>query len=76
MTKLKGSTKNKYMLSGSIASSKTITATIGSSNIGGTTNYEDLVNKPKIESVELVGNKTFIDLGLESIDSSDIDNLL
>lgn len=66
----------KVRLSGTITSPKTITATIGSSNIGGTSNYEDLVNKPTIESVELVGNKTFIDLGLDSIDVKDINNLL
>lgn len=33
---------------------------------GGTTNYNNLSNKPKIENVELTGNKTFEDLGIAS----------
>ncbi len=32
---------------------------------GGTTNYEKLSNKPSINGVELVGNKTTSDLGIE-----------
>ena len=38
----------------------------GPAGEGGTANYEDLVNKPKIENVELVGNKTLADLGIAS----------
>ena len=38
---------------------------------GGTTNYNALTNKPSINSVELSGNKTLSDLGIQSaIDSS------
>lgn len=33
---------------------------------GGTTDYENLENKPKIENVELVGNLTFEKLGIAS----------
>ena len=33
---------------------------------GGTDDYEDLTNKPKIEGTELIGNKTFEDLGIAS----------
>ena len=32
----------------------------------GTDDYEDLINRPKIEGVELIGNKTFEDLGIAS----------
>ena len=32
---------------------------------GGTTNYEDLPNKPKIGDVELVGTKTLVQLGIQ-----------
>lgn len=32
---------------------------------GGTSNYEELNNKPSINSVELVGNKTLEELGIE-----------
>lgn len=33
---------------------------------GGTNDYEDLINRPKIEGVELIGNKTFENLGIAS----------
>lgn len=36
------------------------------STIGGTTNYNELSGKPKINGVELKGNKTTKDLGIEA----------
>ena len=36
----------------------------GTGSSGGTTNYNDLLNKPSINGVDLVGNKTLIDLKL------------
>lgn len=36
----------------------------GGTSSGGTTNYNDLTNKPKINNVELSGNKTLDDLGV------------
>ena len=44
-----------------------ISATGGGS---GTSNYQDLTNKPKINNVELNANKTSLDLGLQSALSS------
>lgn len=38
----------------------------GGGEPGGTTNYNDLENKPSINNVELVGNKTNADLGIFS----------
>ena len=35
-----------------------------SSSSGGTTNYSDLSNKPKINGIDLVGNKSTVDLKL------------
>ena len=40
-------------------------ATLGGSGGGGTTDYTALTNKPQINSVELTGNKTSVDLGLQ-----------
>ena len=37
----------------------------GGGGTGGTSNYPDLANKPQINGVELVGNKTSEDLGIE-----------
>ena len=36
----------------------------GGSGSGGTTNYNDLTNKPSINGITLTGNKTSIDLGI------------
>ena len=36
----------------------------GSGSSGGTTNYNALLNKPSINGVDLVGNKTLVDLKL------------
>lgn len=41
---------------------------------GGTSDYTDLSNKPKINNVELSGNKTTSDLGLFSGDYNDLSN--
>ena len=38
--------------------------------------YNDLSDKPKINSVELVGNKTFEDLGAERLTNSDIELII
>lgn len=38
-------------------------------------NYEDLINKPSIESVPLVKNKDFADLGLTRIDYDDLEDI-
>lgn len=42
----------------------------------GTTDYNDLENKPSIESVPLVGNSTFTQLGLQSLTNQEIEALL
>lgn len=39
-------------------------------------NYELLGNLPQIEGVELVGNKTFEDLGLAALSSAEIQSVL
>lgn len=41
-----------------------------------TTDYEELINKPQIEGVTLIGNKTFSDLTLDRITNSEINYLL
>lgn len=39
-------------------------------------NYNELVNKPQINSVELVGNKSFEDLEIQSLTNLEIENLI
>ena len=38
--------------------------------------YEDLINKPQINEVELVGNLTFADLGLSAVTEQEIDEII
>ena len=40
-------------------------------NTGGTSNYDDLTNKPQINNVELVGNKTLEELGIKQTYTAD-----
>lgn len=46
------------------------------SKIEGTRDYEKLNNKPSIESVILIGNKNFPDLGLSEISTEDLLEIL
>lgn len=41
----------------------------------GTTNYNLLENRPSIESIELIGNKTFEELGFTEITEADIERM-
>ena len=43
---------------------------------GGTTDYELLRNKPQIEGVTLIGNKTFEELTLVSLTNEELEALL
>lgn len=44
--------------------------------VNNTSDYNLLSNKPQIESVELLGNKTFNDLGLSNISNMRLEQLL
>lgn len=50
--------------------------TSSSSGGGGTNDYEALINKPRIELVELTGNKSFGALGLNPLDNMDLAEIL
>jgi len=43
---------------------------------GGTNDYNDLINKPSIEGIELIGDKTLEELGVEALTPQEIDELL
>lgn len=43
---------------------------------GGTSDYERLINKPRIEGVELIGDMTFSQLNLSKITNSDLEEML
>ena len=50
--------------------------TLPESRAGGTNDYEELINKPKINSVTLIKNKSFEDLGLLGLTNMELDALL
>lgn len=43
---------------------------------GGTNDYNDLVNKPSIEGIELIGDKTLEELGVEALTPQEIDAII
>lgn len=53
------------MLSGELLGARIV----GGSGSGGTSDYEQLINKPSINGVKLVGNKTTADLGIVSVET-------
>ena len=72
------------MLRRKISGSGSLSASLsGSSKVGGslsmsntrTTDYEALRNLPKINDVELRGNKQLDELGLQEVSNIEIDNL-
>ena len=58
-------------LTGSLSNSGTLTGQIAIGSGGGTTNYNDLTNKPSINSITLSGNKTTADLNISYNDLDD-----
>lgn len=42
----------------------------------GTTDYTEMTNKPQINDVTLQGNKSFEDLGAETLSNIEIDNII
>lgn len=48
----------------------------GNLNPSGNRDYNSLVNKPAINNVELIGDKSFPDLGLRNITSGEILDIL
>lgn len=49
-----------------------VDVTSATSSGGGTKNYERLTNKPRIEDVELIGNKELEDFGMDLATNYDI----
>lgn len=65
------------LLSGTVSGQAGLTGTVIPGSRGaGTSDYERLRNKPQIEFVELIGNKSFEELGLEPITSDELIDIL
>lgn len=66
--------QGKQSIDLSVAGESGISLEIGRAS--GTSNYVALINKPSIEDVTLVGNKTFKQLGLEAMTQQEIDQMI
>lgn len=73
---LNGTIQTAETLSGALSSQESLSGTLGVPTVVGQTNYERLNNKPSIESVTLIGDKTFSDLGLSAIEADDLIEIL
>lgn len=62
---LRGSIIGEENLSGKIDSEAPLKGKLNISGSSGTKDYEKLKNKPQINGVELIGNKSLEDLGIE-----------
>ena len=69
---LRGTISEAATMSGTISEIPSFSGVISGSFIE---DYNRAKNKPQIESVELKGNKTFEDLGLNSITNSEVEAL-
>lgn len=61
------SNSGKYLSVGSDGNVALVDAPSGGGGTGGTTNYNDLTNHPRINGVTLTGNKTSADLGISEM---------
>lgn len=78
--KLEATLSTTATLSGSLGSTQTLDGELNTPGVISTSNYERLINKPQINNIELVGNKTGKQLGLqetlEMAEEKDIDDIL
>lgn len=75
MDKLKGVLTAEKTLTGNLKSTGTLNGKIATIPRY-EHDYEKLINRPQIEGVELIGNKTFEELNLDRITNSEIENML
>lgn len=76
---------NVKKLTGKIAVSQNLTGNLRENSLTGTTqpitiknekNYNNLINKPQINEVELVANKQLEDLNVTRLTNSEIENII
>lgn len=68
--------KEDRTLRASFAESDRLDARFGEAQFITTGDYNDLINKPSIETVTLQGNKTFKQLGIDELPASEIEKIL
>ena len=73
---ISGSISGINNIRGEISQKKTISGGVAVPERVGANDYNKLSNKPQIEGNELIGNKTYPELGLGDITPQEIDNIL
>lgn len=74
MDKVTGKVITKQTVHGKLDNKKSITGTLGMTR--GASDYNLLANKPSIEDVTLVGNKTLADFGDVSMSNLEIQTII
>jgi len=72
---LKGTISSSSSLNGSISSNASLNGNL-EGNQAGITSYDKLDDKPQINNVTLVNNKSFCDLGAKSLTNMEIESLI
>lgn len=71
-----GSISSEHTVSGSLSKTETISGSITSAPGIVEKDYNELINKPQIESVELIGNKTMKQLGVDTLSVQEVEKIL
>lgn len=66
-------TPAEHTITGTVGSRQQLTG--GLSNSNAVLDYNKLTNKPQIEGVTLIGNKSFSELGLNRLTNFEIENI-
>ncbi len=69
---VKGKLTSDGTLRGRLSGADTLSGGLSQTIISYSQDYNDLYNKPQINEVELIGNKTFDDLGMSAMSNLDI----
>ena len=71
-----GSISSDNNISGNLSKTENVSGSVSSAPGKVEKDYNELINKPQIESVELVGNKTMKQLGVDTLSVQDIEKIL
>jgi hypothetical protein len=64
------------LVSLSIEAGEAAALSAGSTTVVSVNDYEELRNKPRIEGVELTGDKSFEELNLQRLTNTELENML
>ena len=73
---ISGNVTQKFKVSGDISAKQEISGSIGKPHMVYKDDYEQLKNKPKINDIELIGNKTSEEIGIKAMTNLEIEALL